>query len=598
MLHPVCIDFETEAIDDARPHVPPKPVGVAIREPGKRARYLAWGHPSENDCTRDEARAILRDLWKGARPLLFHNAAFDLAVAEHHIALRWPHGERVEDTMVLLWLADPYVPLGLKDAAATLCDLPPDERDELRAWILANAPGAKPKGWGTHIAKAPGKLVGRYACGDVDRTLALWRVLSPVREKMAWRYRREMKVLRIAWRMTQRGIPLDVSGLEVLDANGTQMIASMERRLRKMLGANIDMGKRDDVADALERKGWVREWSYTDKAKRRSTNVHDLARGLVPRARGFAHIGKDGRPAGLWADYQLLSHTLSTFARPWLARAEKGRLHARWNTVVSYEEGHRRGAKTGRFSSNPNVQNISKSAPDPSLPYIRDFIVAPKHRRLVCGDISQQEPRLTAHFAGGTTAQAYRDNPSLDDHTFTAELMGVTRGRGKTLNLACTYALGIAELARRLGVSDPEAASFREQWRRARPDVATLDTDLRRHWAQGGAIETWGGALVYVEPGTEERTWEYRALNTLIQRSAAEQLKEVLIAWEAAKEEPLVLTAHDETLAEAQDKDAERVQGKMREVLEATRAADGTRPFNVPFIAEVGIGRTWREAKK
>ena len=590
MKQPIVLDFETEAIDDRRPHVPPKPVGVAVRWPGKRSRYFAWGHPTANNCDRATGHDVVRDAWRSSRPLLFHNAAFDVAVATHYFGLPWLPPERIEDTMLLLWLANPYIPLGLKDAAAAYCDMPPDEQDALRDWILAHVPEMKRKrkGWGAHISKAPGDLVGRYAVGDVERTLALWKALKPVRDTMPERYRKEVAVLEVADDMTKRGIPLDVSGLEEFHETGSKQAGKMAAGIRRSLGVSklFDLGKRDAVADALEARGWVKPnaWVRTGKAKKRSTNVHDLRR--VCGNRAFAER---------WGQYQLLSHMLSTFVGPWLDLAENGRYHAEWNTVMNYEEGRKRGAKTGRLSTS-RIQNIAKEEPEGGLPSLRSFIAAPRGRRLVCGDLSQQEPRLAAHFAGGGAALAYQDDPNLDDHLATAQLMGVPRDTGKQLNLASYYALGLDALAGRLGCTRDEAQRLRAVWRRARPAVAKLDQDLRRAWAQGQPIRTWGGAVVYVEEGDPEtgRTWEYRALNTLIQRSAAEQLKEIMLAWWGSgfwQEAPMALTAHDEGLLETPTKLAHSMRQEFRAVLEHDYG------FDVPFIGDVGVGKTWWEAK-
>ena len=82
MLKPYTIDFETEAIKP-RPDYPPKPVGFSIMGPNQRkSRYYAFGHPTENNCTFEEAREVLRDVYRSGKPLLFHNAKFDLDVAQ------------------------------------------------------------------------------------------------------------------------------------------------------------------------------------------------------------------------------------------------------------------------------------------------------------------------------------------------------------------------------------------------------------------------------------------------------------------------------------------------------------------------------------
>lgn len=59
-MKPVTVDFETFGILP-RPDYPPRPVGVAIKRPGRKARYYAWDHQTgQNNCTREQAVAALQ----------------------------------------------------------------------------------------------------------------------------------------------------------------------------------------------------------------------------------------------------------------------------------------------------------------------------------------------------------------------------------------------------------------------------------------------------------------------------------------------------------------------------------------------------------
>src|SRR6185295_8942121 len=139
---PVSVDFETEAIEP-RPHYPPKPVGVAIKYPGKKAKYLAWGHPTGNNTTKEAATRELADIFSKQR-VVFHNAKFDIDVAATHLGIPFP--ARLEDTMLLGFLDDPHSrQLGLKPMSIKYLGREPTERDELKEWILANVPGAAQK---------------------------------------------------------------------------------------------------------------------------------------------------------------------------------------------------------------------------------------------------------------------------------------------------------------------------------------------------------------------------------------------------------------------------------------------------------------------
>jgi len=177
------IDFETDAIVNGSP-TPPKPVGVAIKLGGKASKYLAWGHAIENNCKRSEAKTAIKDALKWCDRVVYHNAKFDLSVMAHWLDIH-PNGTYTTfDTMIMAFLNNPHEKsLGLKQLADTLLDMAPEEQQDLRDWIMKNVKEASDKNWGAFIAKAPAKLVGKYAKGDTDRTFALYNLYIESMEK-------------------------------------------------------------------------------------------------------------------------------------------------------------------------------------------------------------------------------------------------------------------------------------------------------------------------------------------------------------------------------------------------------------------------------
>ncbi|MGC8001213.1 hypothetical protein, partial [Salmonella enterica] len=68
------------------------------------------------------------------------------------------------------------------------------------------------KGWGAHICKAPGGLVGEYAKGDVQRTYELYQYYMQKWEhkpSLSVAYRREMDLMPYILRMDQHGVRID-----------------------------------------------------------------------------------------------------------------------------------------------------------------------------------------------------------------------------------------------------------------------------------------------------------------------------------------------------------------------------------------------------
>jgi DNA polymerase I-like protein with 3'-5' exonuclease and polymerase domains len=177
------LDFETHAIIFGSP-TPPKPVGIAIKLGSKASKYWSWGHPIENNCTRSKAKKHILNALAYADRVVYHNAKFDLSVLEHWMDIYQDGTYVVFDTMIMAFLNNPYSKsLGLKQLADELLNMPPDEQIDLRDWILKNVKEAGDKNWGAFIAKAPAKLVSKYAKGDVDRTYALYELYISSMEK-------------------------------------------------------------------------------------------------------------------------------------------------------------------------------------------------------------------------------------------------------------------------------------------------------------------------------------------------------------------------------------------------------------------------------
>ena len=129
------IDAETGPIR-SRPDYPPRAVGYAVKH-GRTKKYLSFGHPTNNNCTRGEAIRYVKRVVKDHVPV-FHNADFDLEVMEQDgIKVN----KEYHDTLRLAFLNEPRaMTLSLKPQAEEWLGQPPEEQDMLKAWILENVP--------------------------------------------------------------------------------------------------------------------------------------------------------------------------------------------------------------------------------------------------------------------------------------------------------------------------------------------------------------------------------------------------------------------------------------------------------------------------
>ena len=614
------LDFETEGIDP-RPQYPPRPVGVALIEPGKKPRYYAWGHTCKNNCTRDDAARVLRGVW-ATRDLVIvaHNGKFDLEIAEEHFGLTFPHYEFWEDTMLLAFLHDPYNrDLELKSLAHKICGLEPEERDELKEWIVENIPEAKRKKstWARYICKAPGDLVGRYAVGDVVRTQALFEHLLPMvlDDDMGAAYDREKKLTPILIRAERDGMPVDRERLKKdVGPEGTypQHLAAADKWIFDYLGVgsfNVDSG--DELAECIERGGFAPNGFLLTPTGKKSTAKESIEYAVV-----------DLQLQAVLAYRQALATCIRTFLEPWLIMSEKdGVVHTQWRATAQDAGG---GARTGRLSSSPNLQNIPTEFEKfqalfdevdmhgamgfPHLPSVRSYVVAGSRGMILCGrDYSSQELRVLAHYEDDVMAQRYREDPAADLHAFVSELVSemglpldpdpkVGRKIAKTVNFLKVYGGGAATLAVKIRRTLDESRRILSIYEQVVPGLKELNRDIKARARMNQPIRTLGGRLYYCEPprvvNGRYMTFDYKLLNYLIQGGSADQTKEAVIRFDEhpkRKDSKLLLTVHDEVLITAPKK------AWKPEMLALKESMENAFKLEVPVLSEGEVGYRWTE---
>jgi DNA polymerase I-like protein with 3'-5' exonuclease and polymerase domains len=609
----ITVDYETFGIEGNPVVTPPRAVGVAVWIPGREPQYLAWGHPTENNCKYGDARQFLYNIGEAGNPRLFHNAPFDLSVQKDSMSL--PHNflnggwREIHDTMYLLFLADPYAStFSLKPSADRYLGMAPVEQDELKQWILSNVVGATPDNWGGFIALAPGDLVGRYAIGDVVRTRKLFDLLHEriVADGMEAAYDRERELMPTLVQGTRDGILLDRWKLEHHEKVYTEALDRVTSNIVVSLGCSVGDLEHDELlADALERSGAVTEWVLTPKSGKRSMSKDNLK---------FtdSNIGNMFRYKGA------LETCLQTFMRPWLDKsAADGRLHPNWNQVKqARNDKFSKGAKTGRLSSDdPNFQNVptqfvdklGNPLPFPDglipLPMLREYCLPDEGCLWLKRDYSSQELRILAHFEDGTLAEAYRGNPNLDVHQMAIELItnlvGITYARKdiKITGFSLLYGTGIAGLSGQLGQPYEDARRIKDSYLAALPGLNTLMRDVKRRGERGDSIRTWGGRLYFAEitkdSNGEIRNFAYRLLNYLIQGSAADQTKEAICQWHRTRNwrSQFLATVHDEINIQAPIED-------WRMHMEDLRLAMEQDTLDVPVRSEGFVGRDWHNIVK
>ena len=598
------LDFETEPISDVPDGLFPKPVGMALST-GKKPIYMAWGHPTENNCTLADAKRTLMGAVKECDTLVAHNIGFDVGVAAQWLGvglvrLRW------HDSQVMAFHEDPHSPsLGLKPLSVRYLGMPPDEQDELRAWLLANKLiRSNVKDIGKFIYLTPGKLCGQYAIGDVDRALKLFRLW---RAKYAGKegYERDMKATRVGGKMTARGVRIDTKKLKEVTSHAEDQVEIATGALAKEFGmARYDPNDREGLADAIESKFGI-ALPLTPKG-RRQTNKDAL----------FDHL-PDGRVKALIRYIGAVAYDLKNYLRPWVlaTNATGGLIHPHWSVTRS-DEG---GARSGRLSSSPNLQNLRGVEGTEELvkylallyagttywfPMIRDLVIAPEGMVIIGRDWSQIELRLVAHYEGGVMNAEYNRNPKWDLHAWVMarvkELFGkeLIRRVAKNIGFGSIYGAGAVPIAKQSRISIEEAYEFKRMYFEALPSLKVLMDDVM-DVARVRPITTLGNRIYHAEPPRfnpatgRMQEYYYKMLNYLIQPSAADLMKEAMNDADDYGVN-LIMTVHDEPVAICTPEEAEDHGEALRVAMEHN---DLVGRITVPITSSGYVVNRWGDAE-
>jgi len=407
--------------------------------------------------------------------------------------------------------------------------------------------------------KLPPKYVGLYAEQDAAMTLRLWERLKIELDKLdLWSiWELETSLIPMMLDMRKMGVRVDLDGAE---------------KARRVLRT-----RKKEVADFIKDKSGVaiEPWAAASVQK-----VFEALNLQYPKteagAPSFTKQFLSAHPHEVAQAIVRLRETDkadSTFIDTILKHEHEGRIHTEFHQLRS-DEG---GTVTGRFSSsNPNLQQIP--ARDPEIKkMIRGLFVPEDGTQWGSFDYSSQEPRLLVHFAASirgqnrhdmidSVVQAYHEG-DVDLHQMVADFAGISRKEAKVVNLGIMYGMGKGKLAGQLGITEAEAGDLLSTHHEKVPFVKGLADLAMQQAAKHGVIRTLLGRRCNFhlwEPRTfgykkplpfEEamkeygqpltRAFTYKALNKLIQGSAADQTKKAMADCYAEGLLPM-LTVHDE----------------------------------------------------
>ena len=569
-------------------------VGFAIATAGQQY-YFPIHHDAGGNMDEGVTVAYIQDLLNLPCTKIFHNASYDVGWLKIN---GFQIKGKIIDTMVAAAVVNE------NRYSYSLNALGFDLLGEIKSEVFLKE---KAKEWGldpkADLWRMPAGFVGHYAEQDAALTYKLWQHLKTVivKENLQEVFDMEMELLPILIEMRMTGIRVDLDKIKVLKKEFIIDENKILKELRELTGMSVDIWASRSVAKAFDHLGV--DYPLSEKAKEPSFTSNWLQ-------------NCEHRVAKLVRDAREVNKFHSTFLDSIERFAFKGRVHSEIHQLRS--DGG--GTVSGRLSySNMNLQQIPSKNKDYGNK-IRSLFLPEEGKQWGSFDYSQQEPRLVAHYAAsidsGFTSGAEDfiksyQNEQADFHQLVADMAGIPRSAAKTINLGIFYGMGKNKLSRELGISKTEAEHLLQRYDSRVPFVKKLATEVMNSASKFGFIRTIGGrkcrfdmwepvtwgmyqSMKYDEAKVHygnniKRAGTYKALNRLIQGSAADQSKRAMIDCYKAGFKPL-LQIHDELCFSVnEEKDIKEIATIMENCIEGLK---------VPFKVDVAIGRSWGEAKE
>ena len=446
----------------------------------------------------------------------------------------------------------------------------------------------------------PGPLVEPYARQDAELELKLYEHMAPqIKEKeLTAVYDLECALLPVLYEMRRRGVKVDTGRADAEREKLLNVEREIQEALYSLTGELLDPWVSESIVRVFRAEG-IEDFPLTPKEKKPSITNGFLASLAEPEDTRVAKIAK-----GV-ADLRRYQKARSTFLEGMiLGHAINGRIHSQLHALRS-DEG---GSVSGRFSSStPNLQQVP--ARDYEIgPMVRGLFL-PDDGKWAALDYSSQEPRLAVHFAalarirgGPEMAERFKANPRADLHQEVADLMGVDRKTAKIINLGLMYGMGGGKLCAELGLptekgewkgrevlyAGEEGKELLEKYHETVPFVKGLSDTAKRLGAQRGYVRTvLGRRATFPRQKNGEVWFTHKALNRVIQGSAADMTKKAMVdIWQQKGKAPL-LSIHDELDFDVAD------EAEARELADMMERAI---PLEVPVLVDVEIGETWAES--
>ena len=565
-------------------------IGVALA-----AEEGQWYFPTRHHGGGNVDEQMVMDWLKGIMAYdcdkIFHNAAYDVGwLKSVGIEVKG----RIIDTMIAGPLINEnFYSYSLNNLARHYLQ---ERKDERLLNQAAAEYGIDPK---AEMYKLPPQFVGQYAEQDAAVTLRLWNRLKIelLNEDVESVFNLETELLPILIDMKWKGVRVDENKVERVEDNLIKREKEAMKKIKSLVGFDIEVWAARSVEKAFKELGL--------RYPRTNDNNPSFPKGFLER-----HDHELPRTINYIRE---LNKARTTFIQTIKDHTYKGRIHAEIHQLRDGVSG----TVTGRFSySKPNLQQFPTRS-EVIGNTIRSLFLPEEGKKWGSFDFSQQEPRILVHYAyiseleGANDAVKMYKEQDTDFHQMMADMAGIDRKSAKTINLGIMYGMGQQKLADSLGLELDKAKELLVQYHERVPFLKRLyDKASARAGSDKskGAISTLLGrkcrfhmwepikfgtfkALPFEEAravhGPQiKRAFTYKALNRLIQGSAADMTKKAMIDVHKLGHLPMI-QIHDELCISVNEEDIPSIKETMEKCVE----------LEVPNKVDAEIGDSWGTVK-
>jgi DNA polymerase I-like protein with 3'-5' exonuclease and polymerase domains len=329
----------------------------------------------------------------------------------------------------------------------------------------------------TNMHKLPASIVKEYAKQDVNLTYKLWNLFDKkIDEVLYTKDDGEQKTCRKIFELETKLflclVDMKFKGVRI------------DRSKAVLFGRHLKK-RRDQIINAIQSKTSIRVdiWAAAS-IKKLLDHLHIKDYKVTPKSK-MPQLPKDylrthnNKCLRMIAKAREYDKAVNTFIDGLLEYVHEDRIHADINQIRS-DTG---GTVTGRFSmSNPNLQQI------PAKGYIgskmRELFIPEEGHKWGSFDYSQQEPRIVVHYAiklglpGTESLEEQFDKDDADFHQIVADMANISRKQAKTINLGLFYGMGKIKLQKELGLDQRQAKELFNEYHGRVPFVKQLSQEL------------------------------------------------------------------------------------------------------------------------